>query len=103
MRLQELTNRVVLIHVVEHGHLLGETWHQRSRLMVRFYDIFVFTPPYESFIPADGVDTALFFPGGLDEPRNQGLVKFRHAVIKLAQRFQPDRIQTEQWPLSIET
>lgn len=72
-------------------------------LMVRFYGIFVFTPPYESFISEDGVDTSLFFPGGLDDPRNQGLVKFRHAVIKLAQRFQPDRIQNEQWPLSIET
>jgi len=31
---------------------------------VNFYFTFVFSPPYEPFIPLTGVDTALFFPGG---------------------------------------
>jgi hypothetical protein len=30
---------------------------------VNFYFIFVFSPPYEPFIPLDGADTNLFFPG----------------------------------------
>ena len=29
-----------------------------------FYFTFVFSPPYEPFIPLSGVDTDLFFPGG---------------------------------------
>ena len=47
---------------------------------VNFYYIFVFSPPYESFIPLSGAGTNLFFPGGGSDSRNQALVRFRNGL-----------------------
>jgi Lipoxygenase len=70
---------------------------------VNFYFTFVFSPPYEPFIPFDGVDTALFFPGGATDPRNQALIQLRNGLAKFINDCQPEFPQRFQWPLNIET
>jgi len=72
-------------------------------LMMTFYYTFVFSAPYDPFMPAGGPETNLFFPGGMSDPRNQALVQFREAVQGISLRFQSDPPQPEQWPLNIET
>ncbi len=71
--------------------------------MVNFYFTFVFSPPYEPFVPLDGVESDLFFPGGLDDPRNRALVAFRRAVIDFIQDWEGGQPVINQWPLNIET
>ena len=73
--------------------------------MVGFLYIFLFSTPYESFIPQEGVDAHLFFPGGKDDPRNQALIQLRNAMIEFITEFQGDLHppQIHQWPLNIET
>ena len=70
---------------------------------VNFYFTFVFTPPYESFIPLGGVDTALFFPGGVTDPRNRALIDFRNGLAGFINAYAPQAPQRFQWPLNIET
>jgi hypothetical protein len=71
--------------------------------MVTFYFTFVFSAPYVPFIPTGGVESDLFFPGGLKDPRNQALVEFRNAVIAFMTEFEQGAPQVHQWPLNIET
>jgi hypothetical protein len=93
--------------------------------MAAFYYIFAFSRPYEPFIPLEGVETNLFFPGGADDPRNQALVQYRKRMIDFiksyivaqqealarlakqgsvaARELQDDASQIHQWPLNIET
>ena len=71
--------------------------------MMTFYTTFIFSAPYVPFIPETGVKTNLFFPGGMDDPRNQALVAFREAVIDLIKGYDPIAPQVHQWPLNIET
>jgi len=70
---------------------------------VNFYFIFVFSPPYEPFIPLDGADTNLFFPEGASDSRNQALIRFRKALASFIDDYQPETPQRFQWPLNIET
>lgn len=72
--------------------------------MVTFYYTFGFSVPYESFVPMNGVEANLFFPGGLADPRNQALVKYRRAIIAMNTELSaPEAPQIGQWPLNIET
>ena len=71
--------------------------------MMTFYTTFIFSEPYVPFIPSGGVETELFFPGGLADPRNQALVAYRNAVIAAMNRYEPGAAQTGQWPRNIET
>ena len=71
--------------------------------MVIFYFIFLYTPPYETFVPIDGIEENLFFPGGRSDPRNRALVAFRKAIIDFMTDFEDGSPQINQWPLNIET
>jgi hypothetical protein len=72
--------------------------------MVNFYFTFVFSPPYVPFIPLAGVDSNLFFPNGLNDPRNVALVGRRNALISFIEdEYEPNAPQITQWPLNIET
>lgn len=70
---------------------------------INFYFTFVFSTPYESFIPLSGVDTVLFFPRGLSDPRNVALCDFRKGLAGFINEYQPACPQRFQWPLNIET
>lgn len=73
--------------------------------MIHFYFTFVFSSPYVPFIPAGGVQTDLFFPSGLEDPRNVALVERRNALISFIRDYEPNAgtSQIEQWPMNIET
>ena len=71
--------------------------------MMRFLFIFVFSAPYESFIPVQGIDQDLFFPGGKADPLNVALIDFRSAVEQVLRESDPADPQIHQWPRSIET
>ena len=72
--------------------------------MVNFCFIFVFSPPYIPFIPSAGVNSNLFFPNGLDDPRNVALVARRNVLISFIEtEYEPNAPQIDQWPMNIET
>ena len=71
--------------------------------MVNFYYIFVFSRPYERFLPEGGNDKNLFFAGGENEPRNAALIAYRDEIAAFAQRYDPQSPQLKQWPLNVET
>jgi len=72
-------------------------------LITAFYFGFAFVKPAESFIPKDGADSNLFFPGGLQDRRNQALVDYRNALMRFidSRALLPDI--TYQWPLNVES
>ena len=71
--------------------------------MAQFYYIFVFSSPYEPFIPENGVEDRLFFDGGPAEPRNAALITFRNTILEFITSYEAGAPQRGQWPLSIET
>jgi hypothetical protein len=70
---------------------------------LNFYFTFVFSTPYQAFIPLGGVDTELFFPGGTRDPRNKALINLRNLLASFIDSYQPDTPQRFQWPRNIET
>jgi hypothetical protein len=69
-----------------------------------FYNTFAFSVPYEPFIPLNGIDSKLFFPGGPTDPRNQALVTYRQAIAAMIDDLSaPFAPQLTQWPLNVET
>jgi hypothetical protein len=70
---------------------------------LNFYFTFVFSTPYQAFIPIGGVDTELFFPGGAKDPRNRALINLRNLLASFIDSYQPDTPQRFQWPRNIET
>ena len=70
---------------------------------VNFYFTFVFSPPYAPLIPIGGVNTQLFFPGGVGDRRNQALIKLRRGMVAFINDYEPQTPQRFQWPLNIET
>jgi hypothetical protein len=70
---------------------------------VDFYFVFVFSPPYEPFIPLAGIDTNLFFPGGTGDARNRALIQLRKGLASFIGDYEPHAPQRFQWPLNIET
>ena len=71
--------------------------------VIKFYYTFVFSAPYEPFIPTDGDDEYLFFEGGKEHPLNIGLIAFRHAMKEFINEYSEDEPQIYQWPLNVET
>ena len=78
-------------------------WTETLGELVNFYFTFVFSVPYESFIPLGGVETELPFPNGMKDARNRALVVFRNRLIEFINDYEPDNPQIYQWPLNIET
>ncbi len=72
-------------------------------LMMTFYFTFGFTTPYVPFIPAAGIDADLYYPGGVNDPRNQALIGFRRKLQAFINRYQTENPQIHQWPRNIET
>jgi hypothetical protein len=72
-------------------------------LITAFYFGFAFVKPAESFVPKDGVDTNLFFPSGLKDPRNRALVEYRSALVRFinTRGLLPNII--DKWPLNVES
>jgi hypothetical protein len=60
---------------------------------INFYFTFVFSTPYESFIPLSGVETVLFFPREPSDPRNVALIHFRKGLAGFIKRV-PTRLPT---------
>ncbi len=73
--------------------------------MMTFYFTFVFSMPYKPFVPLGGLETNLFFPNGMSDPRNKALVEYRKVVAGFIQTYYPapNPPQMGQWPLNIET
>ena len=72
-------------------------------LMVNFYFVFVFSPPYESLIPLPGIEADLSFSDGdPTDPRNKALIAFRQAIFDFANELEPDSMQRFQWPSNVE-
>ncbi|HEV7671180.1 MAG TPA: lipoxygenase family protein [Thermoanaerobaculia bacterium] len=71
--------------------------------MVTFYFTFAFSVPYVPFVPLDGIEDDLFFPGGPADPRNRALIDYRAALIGFLRDWQPGSPQVNQWPRNIET
>jgi hypothetical protein len=70
---------------------------------IDFLYIFIYSQPYERFVPEGGVDEDLFFPGGVSDPRNAALVRYRLDILNFVSRFDPTSVRASQWPLNIET
>jgi hypothetical protein len=70
---------------------------------VDFLYFFIYSEPYERFVPDQGIARDLFFPGGLDDPRNKALIRYRLDILNLASRFDPSSVRASQWPANIET
>lgn len=79
-------------------------------LMITFYYTFIYTTPYETFVPLSGVAEDLFFEGGLSDERNVALVKFRKQLIAFIDQYTHENQiitplnspQYHQWSLSVE-
>ena len=89
-----LTTRTLLTYL-PNTETIGEA--------VNFYFTFVFSTPYEAFIPLGGVDTELFFPGGARDRRNRALIELRNELAAFINAYQPGQPQRFQWPRNIET
>ena len=72
-------------------------------LITAFYFGFAFVKPAESFVPKDGVETNLFFPSGLKDPRNRALVAYRNALVQFINSRALLPNITYQWPLNVES
>jgi hypothetical protein len=75
---------------------------QTIGLTASFYFQFVFTGPTEPFIPRDGVEADLFFPSGMNDPRNRALVAYRNAVVQFIKAREVFPGYLHQWPLNVE-
>ncbi|MEM7022062.1 MAG: lipoxygenase family protein [Pseudomonadota bacterium] len=71
--------------------------------LVSFYFTFVFSGPYVPLVPTGGVETDLFYPGGVEDPRNRALIELRRAMIAFMEGYQPEAPQLHQWPQNVET
>jgi hypothetical protein len=77
--------------------------------MATFLFTFIYSTPYESFIPLGGVKADLSFTGTTADACNAALVQFRRDVMAFmdlwAQDAQvpPTPAQAHQWALNIET
>ena len=79
-------------------------WTNTMGEQLRFYYVFVFSPPYVPLIPPGGVTSDLPFPGGPEEKRNKAMIDFRTKMIAFIHGYDPAvPEQVKQWELNIET
>lgn len=71
--------------------------------MITFLFTFVFSPPYESFIPATGIEQELFFGSDPKNELNQALIQFRTEVEAVINTYAENAPTYPQWPRNIET
>ena len=70
--------------------------------LVSFYYIFAYNAPYVPLVPYKGPEDELFYDQTKYAAANQALITFRKAIENFIAQFQPDWVQTGQWPRNIE-
>jgi hypothetical protein len=70
--------------------------------LVSFYYIFAYNAPYVPLVPYKGPGDELFFDQSRYAAANQALIEFRKGIESFIASFQPDWVQTGQWPRNIE-
>lgn len=70
--------------------------------LITFYYIFAYNAPNVPLVPYKGPEDELFFDQGKYPGANQALIDFRKGIAGFVSYFQPDWVQTGQWPRNIE-
>jgi len=70
--------------------------------LISFYYIFAYNAPYVPLVPYKGAEDELFFDKVRYPAANQALIDFRKGIEGFIAWFQPDWVQTGQWPRNIE-
>jgi hypothetical protein len=70
--------------------------------LISFYYIFAYNAPYVPLVPYKGPTDELFFDQTKYPGANQALIDFRKGIESFIAGFQPDWVQTGQWPRNIE-
>lgn len=70
--------------------------------LITFYYIFAYNAPYVPLVPYKGPEDELFFDQSKYPTANQALINFRTGIESFISYFQPDWVQTGQWPRNIE-
>jgi hypothetical protein len=70
--------------------------------LVTFYYIFAYNAPYVPLVPHKGPEDELFFDQSKYPAANHALIDFRKGIENFIACFQPDWVQTGQWPRNIE-
>jgi hypothetical protein len=70
--------------------------------LITFYYIFAYNAPYKPLVPYKGPEDELFFDDSKYAGANQALIDFRMGIESFIAEFQPDWVQTGQWPRNIE-
>jgi hypothetical protein len=70
--------------------------------LITFYYIFAFNAPNVPLVPYKGPKDELFFDQSKFPAANQALIDFRTGIAGFISYFQPDWVQTGQWPRNIE-
>jgi hypothetical protein len=70
--------------------------------LITFYYIFAYNAPYVPLVPCKGPEDELFFDQSKYPAANQALIDFRKGIESFNSYFQPDWVQTGQWPRNIE-
>jgi hypothetical protein len=70
--------------------------------LITFYYIFAYNAPYVPLVPYRGPEDEPFFDQSKYSAANQALVDFRKGIASFIAEFQPDWVQTGQWPRNIE-
>ena len=70
--------------------------------LVSFYYTFAYNAPYVPLVPYKGPEAELFYEQSKYPAANQALIDFRKGIESFIGYFQPDWVQTGQWPRNIE-
>ena len=70
--------------------------------LITFYYIFAYNAPNVPLVPYKGPEDELFFDQSKYPAANQALIDFRKGIAGFVSYFQPDWVQTGQWPRNIE-
>jgi len=70
--------------------------------LITFYYIFAYNAPNVPLVPYKGPEDELFFDQSKYPAANQALIDFRKDILGFISSFQPDWVQTGQWPRNIE-
>ena len=70
--------------------------------LITFYYIVAYNAPNVPLVPYKGPEDELFFDQSKYPAANQALIDFRKGIAGFTAYFQPDWVQTGQWPRNIE-